>query len=129
VQPAAQEARGLAKSQGVAVFYDKGKVAVRVGGGQDPLYKDGEVHRVVKDGKELEWPDDPTGLGVLVEIQRVDGEGTVVLRLGSVEVLRDRVSSFKRGKGDTELWLGGWSAKAQNWDVRVDKVRVVRRKS
>jgi hypothetical protein len=39
------------------------------------------------------------------------------------------VPALKRTKGDAEVWLGGWSDKAQNWDVRVDRIRVVRSRS
>jgi hypothetical protein len=129
VQPASGDARGLAKNQGIGLFYDKGKVAVRVGGGSDPLYKDGEIHRVSSGGQDVEWPDDPTGQGVLVEIERADKDGSIVVRLGNREILKDKVPAFKQAKGDAELWLGGWSNKAQNWNLRVDKIRIVRRKS
>jgi len=51
---------------------------------------------------------------------------TITMRLGNQEIVKDTVSSFKRGRSDFELWLGGWSSATQNWDIRVDKVRVVR---
>lgn len=124
------DGKGLAKNQGFGLFYDKGKVAVRIGGGTDPAFKDGEMHRVTRDGAEVDWPD-PTaeGGGVMVEIERTGDDGTeIVLRLGNQQVLKDRVPAFKRTAGDFELWLGGWSNKASNWDVRVDNVRVVRSK-
>ncbi len=126
VQPSSGSRGALAKNQGVGVFYDQGFVALRVGGGSDPLYKDGNLTRVTKDGKEMEWPDDPAGQGTLLSVERVDDDGTIVVRVGTVEVLRDRLPFFKRQKSDLELWLGGWSTTAQRWDIAVDRIRVVR---
>jgi len=129
VQPPSGGGKGLSKNAGVGVFYRNGKVALRVGGGTDPLYKDGALKTVQKDGVELEWPDDGAGGTVLVEIQRSGDDGTqLTLRLNGTELLSDRVPAFRRAKAEQELWLGGWSAKAEKWDLRVDKVRVVRTK-
>jgi len=126
IQPSSGTRGSLAKSQGIGVFYDQGTVALRVGGGSDPLYKDGNLTKVQRDGKDMEWPDDPSGLGTLVSVERVDDDGTIVVRVGTTEVLRDRLPFFKRQKSDLELWLGGWSTTAQRWDIAVDRIRVVR---
>ena len=50
------------------------------------------------------------------------------MRLNGQELVSDKLSSFRRVRGEQELWLGGWSAKAEKWDIRIDKVRVVRTK-
>jgi tetratricopeptide (TPR) repeat protein len=125
--------RGVAKGPGLGVFYDKGKVALRVGGGLDPAYKDGELHRVVRDGKEREFdPDDETGQGrpVRVTIRRTnDREGGWTVSIGDTVVLEEKISALKRARGPLELWIGGWSSKAQFWNVAVESIRVVRRKS
>lgn len=126
IQPSSGSRGALAKNQGIGVFYDQGAVALRVGGGSDPLYKDGNLTKVQKDGKDLDWPEDPSGLGTLVSIERVDDDGTIVVRVGTTEILRDKLPFFKRQKSDLELWLGGWSTTAQRWDIAVDRIRVVR---
>ncbi|MBL9086125.1 MAG: hypothetical protein JNM10_03205 [Planctomycetia bacterium] len=127
VQPPSGAGKGLGRNQGIGVFYNRGKVALRIGGGADPLYKDGSMKAVMKDGAEMEWPDD--GGAVLVEIQRSGDDGTqLTVRLNGQELVSDKVSAFRRARGEQELWLGGWSAKAEKWDIRIDKVRVVRTK-
>jgi hypothetical protein len=125
VQPPSGDGKGLARNQGFGVFYDRGKVAVRIGGGTDPAYRDGALHRVKKDGAEVDWPSDAEDVAV-VEIERGGEDGTqLTIRLNGQEVLSDRVASFRRSKSEQELWIGGWSNKAANWDIRVDRVRVV----
>ncbi len=129
LQPSSQGKGGLAKGQGIGVFYNKGKIAVRLAGGNVEPYKDGELHNVTKDGAELLWPEDKDGRGVLVEITRKNpADGEISIRVGDQEILTDRFSTFRRAKGELELWLGGWSTRAEKWDVGVDRVRVVRRK-
>jgi tetratricopeptide (TPR) repeat protein len=138
---------GLSKVQGVGVFYDKGKVAVRVGGSADAARRDGLVHRVLKDGKEVDWPQDDPAKYVMVEIERVDAkDGWLVVRLypqGSEdvppgekeedhaarhEVFREKLGTFRATRGTAEVWFGGYSTKSQNWDVSVDDLHVVRQR-
>ncbi|MFO0934076.1 MAG: hypothetical protein U1E39_15420 [Planctomycetota bacterium] len=129
IQPPSGAGKGLGRNQGIGVFYNRGKVALRIGGGADPAYKDGAMKNVAKDGVELEWPDDGSGGTALVEILRSGDDGTqLTVRLNGQELVSDKLSSFRRARGEQELWLGGWSAKAEKWDIRIDKVRVVRTK-
>lgn len=128
LQPPSQAKGGLTSGQGIGVFYEKNHVAVRITGGNDPAYKDGEIHRVQPKSEDPDWPEDKDGRGVLVEIERRSADGEIVIRVAGKEVVTDRVATFRRAKGELELWVGGWSTKAANWDVGIDKIRVVRRK-
>ncbi len=133
LQPPSQAKGGLVKGQGIGVFYVKGKVWLKVTGGNDNYYKDGALHLAKKNTADLaspdiDWPEDKDGRGVLVEIERKSGDGDMVVRVGGQEVFADRIASFRRAKGDLELWLGGWTPTATLWNVAVDKIRVVRRK-
>ncbi len=128
---------GVARGVGLGVFYDHGKVAVRVAGGSDAQWKDAELHRVVVAGGDLAWdPDDKTGLGrpVRILVKRTnEKDGTMTVEVGPeggelVKVLEDRISGFRFGRGPLDLWLGGWASQSQQWNVAVDDVRVVRRK-
>jgi tetratricopeptide (TPR) repeat protein len=129
LQGPTQDGKGLARNQGFGLFYDRGDVAVRIGGGMAPGTKDGELHKVLKDGKPIAWPEDATGGGVLVEFERSRTDDTeITIRLNNQDVVTDKIPSFRRSKSEQELWMGGWSNKAQNWDLRVEKVRIVRTK-
>lgn len=128
VQPTSGQSKGLPRNQGIGLFYDKGYVALRVGGGTDPLYKDGALKRVRRDGAEVEWPDDDPA-GAVVEIERSGDDGSqITVRLNGQEILSDRVTTMRRSKAEMELWLGGWSQKAEKWDIKVDSIRIVRTK-
>src|SRR5205823_905841 len=100
---------GMKPGQGLGVFWDKGKIAIRVAGGSDPAYKDGALYRP----GEREWPDDQD---VKVEVERTNPDGTFVVRVGGEKVLEDKIPAFKEARGPLELWIGGWSTRAQNWD-------------
>lgn len=133
LQPPSQAKGGLVKGQGIGVFYDKGRISVKVTGGNDNYYKDGMVKRAKRDtanpaSAEFDWPEDKDGRGVLVEIERKSADGDMSVRVGGQEIVADRIATFRRSKGDLELWIGGWSTRAQNWNVGIDRVRVVRRK-
>jgi tetratricopeptide (TPR) repeat protein len=119
--------RGRATSAGIGIFNDRGRIAVRVGGGREDAWKDGEVHRLL-DGsnQELTWPTTDT---VVVRIVREDAEeGTYVVYLNDEEVLRDRIGGLKRAGGDLVLWFGGYSTQAQPYDVEITELRVIRQK-
>ncbi len=129
-------ARGGRRSRyaGLGVFYDRGKIAVRVGGGQDDRFKDGMLHRIQP---EKTWPGDGW---VEIRIVRNDAReghfdiwidpepdddqpGIRVFEEGEV------VSSFKgHTRTNAELWIGGFSTQAQEWDVQIKDIRVIRRK-
>lgn len=128
LQPPSQPKGGLVKGQGIGIFYDKGKVAARITGGNDAYFKDGTIKRVLKNGAEMEWPEDKDGQGVLVEIERKNVNGEITVRVGGQEIVTDVVATFRRAKGDLELWLGGWSTKSMLWDLGVNKLRIVRRR-
>jgi predicted Zn-dependent protease len=117
------------KTQGLAVLWDKGKVAARIGGAVEAEWKDGEVHRVKNEaGAEMDWPD-ASGGPVRITFERVNpADGTFAVRLNDKEILRQRVPAFKEGRGPLEFWVGGWSNQAANWDLRVDDLRIVRKK-
>ena len=54
---------------------------------------------------------------------------STVIRLGlenELPVVRDRVSGFKGVSGKAELWIGGWSASTNVYDVQVKDIRIVR---
>jgi tetratricopeptide (TPR) repeat protein len=139
--------KGLSKVAGIGLFYDKGKVAVRAGGSTEVAYRDGLVHRLTKDGQEVDWPDVEPGKAVVVEIEREDPkEGWLVVRLypegredprtgmlrdedkKAFEVFRQKFASFRQAKSPAEVWFGGYSTKSQNWDLALDDLRIVRRR-
>ena len=129
-------ARGGARTRyaGLGVFYDRGKIAARVGGGQDDRYKDGEIHRIQP---EREWPSDDW---VEIRIVRTDArEGQFEIYVDAdpdddqpgIRVFEEGivVSSFKGlTRTNAELWIGGFSTQAQEWDVQIKDIRVIRRK-
>ncbi len=113
-----------AKRPGIAVFYDKAKIAVRVQGGQDKKYKEGNVVRL--DPERL-WPE---GEDVTVRFVREDGQrGTMAVYLNDKLIVRDNVSTFKLTRGKAALWIGGYATETEPFDVTVSDIRVVRRKA
>jgi tetratricopeptide (TPR) repeat protein len=104
-----------ARHAGIAVFYDKGKVAARIGTGFLPDWK--------------EWP---AGEWVTIRIaleDRVQGLMSVYLNDDEVPVISDKVGGFKGSTGKAELWIGGWSAQQMLYDVKIKDIRVVRVKA
>ena len=109
---------------GIGIFYDKNKLAVRIGGGQDKRYKEGRLLRL--DPEQL-WPDTEE---VDVRIVRTDAEkGTMAVYLNGKFVVSDDISGFKLSRGTAALWIGGYSNEAEEFDVFASDIRVVRRKS
>jgi len=114
---------GAKKGPGLGVFYDKNKVAVRVQGGQEKKYKEGEILRL---DPEQAWPDTEE---VVVRFVREDEQrGTMAVYLNDELVLRDSVSTFKLTRGKAALWIGGYATETEPFDVTVTDIRVVRRK-
>lgn len=121
---AASRGGGNKKRPGVGVFYDKNKVAVRVQGGQDKKFKEGNVQRL---DPEQSWPE---GEDVIVRFVREDAQrGTMAIYLNDELVLRDNVSTFKLTRGKAALWIGGYSTETEPFDITVSDIRVVRRKA
>jgi tetratricopeptide (TPR) repeat protein len=117
----------LAQSPGIGIFYDKGKVALRVGGGREEAFRDGAIHRVVP---EMDWPQGDADGFVEVRIERVDAEdGEMVVYLGGAELFRDVVSPFRDSRSEAVLWMGGFGSQAQPFDVQVSGISVVREKT
>jgi tetratricopeptide (TPR) repeat protein len=126
---------GSARTAGIGLFYDKGKLAIRVGTGRDPTFKAGAMLRVVP---ETLWPSDDWVEVHIVRSEEDDGTMKVYLdpdpRTGQEPdpddpFFADTLSGFKgRTRSGAELWIGGWGAKAQQFEVEVKDVRVVRRK-
>jgi tetratricopeptide (TPR) repeat protein len=114
------------RTQGIGLAYDNGFISIRVGGSNDNLYKDGDWHRLAKP-EMPKWPIEPNGAPTRIEIERLDKDGTMVMRIDGTEVFHDKVSGMKQQKGTAELFLGGWSKTAERWDVSVGNLRVVRR--
>lgn len=116
-----------ARHPGVAVFYDKAKVAARIGTGILKEWKDGEVKRVRDEaGNESTWPQ---GDWVTIRVVREDAaQGLVSIYFNDDEkpVVSDRISGFKGASGKAELWIGGWSATAMPFDIKVKDIRIVR---
>lgn len=119
--------RGRGGAAGIGLFNDKGRVAVRVGGGRNDAYRDGEVHRVLDGaGQEVFWP-----AGVAdIRIERVDAEaGTFALFLNEEEIFRDDLGGLKRtSRGDMPLWIGGYATQSQPFDVELRDLVVIRLK-
>ena len=123
---------GIAKQAGIGVFYDRGKVAVRIGGGREDRWKDGLLHRLVP---EMDWPD---AEWVEFRIVREDeDEGLIAVYLDAtpgdgvegVKIAEDVVGTFKgSSRTKAEIWIGGYSTQAQTWDIEVKDIRIVRRK-
>ena len=125
---------GLARQVGLGFFYDRGKLAVRVGGGRDDAFKDGELHRLQP---EKDWPSTDW---IELRIVRVDGEsGKLAIYLDAdpddgldplEPVFVTEVGGFKAGTGGkAELWIGGYGTQAQPVQVAVRAIRIVRIKS
>ncbi len=116
-----------ARTPGIGIFFDKAKVAVRVGGGQNDGLKDGLPKRTwVGREAEQEWPSNDW---VEVRIARLDADkGLMAVFLNGEEVFRDNVSGFKRTRGKASLWIGGWSNQAEEFHIEVKDIRVIRRK-
>ncbi len=132
VQKSGGSRGGFAKRAGVGLFYDRGKVAVRFGGGREDRWKDGLLHRVVP---EIDWPE-----GEWVELRIVredDEEGRMAVYLDGtpgdgvegVKIAEDVVGTFKgSSRTKAQIWIGGYSTQAQPWDIQVKDIRIVRRK-
>ena len=116
-----------ARHPGISIFYDKGKIAARVGTGIHPTWKDGEVKRVRDEaGAEKPWP---PGEWVTIRIaleDRAKGLMSVYLNDDEEPVISDKVGGFKASTGKAELWLGGWSAHSMLFDVKIKDIRIVR---
>ncbi len=127
-----------AKMPGVGVFYDKGHLAFRMGGGQKKAFQSGLLRREGDDVLASMWPGGEQGEWVQLRILRTgpdNGEIAVWLRPLDVpedqatRVLKDRISSFKRSRGKASLWIGGWGTEAATFhEIEVKDVRVIRRK-
>lgn len=118
------------KLPGIGVFYDKGKMSYRVGGGQKEAFQDGLPRRAGDDITEREWPTDEWLTVRLVRHDRDKGDIGIYLTGddgNEIEVFRDFVAGFKRSRGKALLWFGGWSNEAERFDVHVRNIRVVRR--
>ncbi len=126
VQVSASARRGgrqRAKTPGIGIFYDKAKVAVRIGGGQMKKYKEGNIIRL---DPEQAWPGDE----VRIRIVREDAKkGTMAVFINDELVIRDNISGFKQSRGLASLWIGGYSTETEPFDVSVGDIRVIRRKS
>ncbi len=132
VQRTSRRGGARARYSGLGVFYDRGKVALRFGGGQEEVWKDGMIHRLTP---EVEWP---TGEWVEIRIVRTDDrEGRMQIWLDAdpddgvegEKIGEDTVSGFKgTTKTPAELWIGGYSPQAQRYFVEIKDIRVVRRK-
>ncbi|MDJ0520440.1 MAG: tetratricopeptide repeat protein [Planctomycetota bacterium] len=121
---AASRSGSKKKRPGLGIFYDKNKVAVRVQGGQEKKWKEGNVTRL---DPEQAWPE---GEEVVVRFVREDAQrGTMAVYLNDNLVLRDNVSTFKLTRGKAALWIGGYSTDTEPFDVIVSDIRVVRRKA
>lgn len=114
---------GNKKRPGIGIFYDRAKIAVRIQGGQNKKFKEGDLLR-------LDPPQDwPAGDEVELKIVKLDGQkGTVAVYLNDELVIQDNVSAFKSSKGKAMLWIGGYSTETQEFDVAVSDIRIVRRK-
>ena len=127
-----------AKMPGVGVFYDKGHLAFRMGGGQKKAFQAGLLRREGDDVEAAMWPGGEQGEWVQVRIVRTDPEkGNIEIWMRPLDVpedqatkvLEDRISSFKRSRGKASLWIGGWGTAAAIFHkVEVRDIRVIRRK-
>lgn len=112
---------------GIGLFFDSGLMAARVGTGLAQTYREGGMVRVRNEqNAERPWP---AGEWVEVRIVREDAkEGRLSLYVNDEEVavLSDRVSGFRGVSGKAELWIGGWSAQAEQFHVEVKDIRIVR---
>lgn len=120
------EGRRIVRS--VSVFARSGRVAVRVGGGADPTFRDGEIHDVTRDGAAIAWPTDQW---MTIRIVRQgDVDGSIAVHLGDDErpVFVDRVRSLKAGRGQLGLWIGGWANAGAPVDAEVADLRAIREK-
>ncbi|MEZ6007600.1 MAG: tetratricopeptide repeat protein [Planctomycetota bacterium] len=124
---ASRGGRGRSAAAGIGVFNDRGRVAIRVGGGREEQWRDGEVHRLLDDnGKEIAWPSNGP---VTIRFVREDhDEGLLVVYLDDERLIEDRIGGLKRAGGDMQLWIGGYSTQAQPYDVTVTDLRVIRQK-
>jgi tetratricopeptide (TPR) repeat protein len=123
VLAASRAGRQRAKTPGIGIFYDKAKVAVRIGGGQIKTYKDGSLQRL---DPPVPWPGDED---MTIRIVREDAaKGTLAVYLNEELVIRDNISGFKQTKGPASLWIGGYSTETEPFDVHVGDIRVIRHK-
>ena len=124
---ASRGGRGRSAAAGIGVFNDRGRVAIRVGGGREEQWRDGEVHRLLdENGKEIAWPSNGP---VTIRFVREDhDEGLLVVYLDDERLIEDRIGGLKRAGGDMQLWIGGYSTQAQPYDVTVTDLRVIRQK-
>ena len=117
---------------GIGIFYDRGKLAVRIAGGRDDTYKSGEMLRV---SPETAWPSDGW---VEIRITREDADaGKLAVYLDTnlddglegMKIAEDTIGVFKgRGRGKARLAILGWSTQAQAFKIEVGEIRIVRRK-
>ena len=115
---------------GIGFFYDKGKMAFRVGGGQKKAFQEGNVLRQGDDIEEREWPTDEWVTVRIARENRDKGEVAIYVTGDTgieEELFRDTVSGFRSSSGKALLWFGGWSNEAENFDVKIRDIRVVRR--
>jgi tetratricopeptide (TPR) repeat protein len=138
VQVMSGKGSARAKMPGVGVFYDKGHLAFRMGGGQKKDFQAGLIRREGDDVVASMWPGGEKGEWVQLRIVRTDADnGSIEVWLRALDVpedqatkvLDDRISSFKRSRGAASLWIGGWGTEAATFhDIEVKDVRVIRRK-
>ena len=113
------------KASGIGVFSDKGRLAFRVGNGKLEKFKDGEVHRLIQGGQEVNWPSNGP---VRVRIVREDADtGEMAIYLNGKRVFGDRISGFKRTRGKLALWIGGYGNQAEPYDIWISDIEVIRR--
>ena len=114
---------GNKKRPGIGVFYDRAKIAVRIQGGQNKQFKEGNVTRL---DPAQEWPGDEVELRI---VKLDEQKGTVAVYLNGELVIEDNVSAFKSARGKAMLWIGGYSTETQDFDVEVRDIRIVRKKN
>ena len=118
--------RRSSRSAALGVYNDKGKIAVRVGGGKgvgdNEMFKDGNLKRMPGD------PPWPSHGPVRVRIVRITDKGLVQLYVEDELIIEEQISGLKRSGGKMNLWIGGYSTMTQPFDVRVTNVRIIRRK-
>jgi hypothetical protein len=114
-----------AKTAGIGVFYDKGVLAVRAGGGQNDAFRDGEIHRLPENPA---WPSGDVLRITIVREDRKDGLLAIYLGDSPEPIFSDKVSGFRESRGPAELWIGGFGNQAQPFQVEIGKIRIVRTK-
>ena len=117
--------RQKSKTPGVGLFYDKGWMAFRAGGGQKKAFQDGAVHREGDDIEKRMWPE---AEWLDIRIARLDADkGVMAIYVNGEEVFKDSISGFRSSRGKAALVLSGWSNDQEDFDVTVKDIRVVRR--